>query len=251
MIPPIAGTPEDTQTDHAECGSLACISVLEIVGAGTTPVENNSSAETLAGVVARPGVVTQVVSGNLADVVARYSTPGVYVIGLVHCTGNAVPSPTGTASHWVAIYDPTGSYYQVWTATFQPGGWDMRGCSNGDGPHLIITLEVIVDALTEILAKVTDIWNMFFMEYGAVAGTPKWSNLESMRRSIAQLGASYQQGTEFPYVPGPNPLAALFGGGTGFTPAQIAAIAEIPAIATALAAGDLTLAHIEAALKGA
>src|ERR1700733_11539594 len=89
---PVAGEAESRSSDHAQCGSLACESALAIVGAGTMHVLNNSNAQKLAaGIGSRPGVLTRIVSGNLADI-APTIKDGEYLIGLVHCTGNAVPT---------------------------------------------------------------------------------------------------------------------------------------------------------------
>lgn len=251
---PVKGRAEDQLADHAECGSLACQSVLEIVSPGAVmPIEDNSTASMLATGVAKtlPTAKTSIVSGNLADVVAMWIPRNCYVIGLVHCTGNAVPTPPpATAAHWVAIYDTDGSYYQCWTATYQPA-FDMRACSDGIGSHLVIDLsEAFMFTAAQVAQLMTQVEAIFQSLYGPFENSPTigvpWNNVEILRRMLADLGAPYSPSSAVPFVPSLVPI-----GGTGLTLTQAQAVAEIPAIAGAIASGDLTLAHIEAALKGA
>ena len=104
------------------------------------------------------------------------------------------------------------------------------------------------DFMSETTAQqIDDLWNAAFSPYGE-GGIAKWSNPEVLRRMLAQLGATYNQSSELPFVPMPRPAAPA---STPLTAAQSAALLAIPAISAAVASGDLALAHIEAALKAA
>jgi hypothetical protein len=147
LVAPVPGQAEDAGSDHAECGSLACAAVLRTVYPGALlPVLNNSSAQQLEALVGRwfPKVQTLLVAENLADVVAEQVIKlGRYVIGLVHCTGEAVPCPPpGEAAHWIAVYAVSGAnalYYQCWTANEQSiSAAALAAASDGTGPHLVI-----------------------------------------------------------------------------------------------------------------
>jgi hypothetical protein len=247
LAAPVVGTPEDRLADHAECGSLACQSILRLADATVVmPIEDNSSAGMLAGGVAKvlPIARTSIASGNLADVVAAAIPQGHYVVGLVHCTGNAVPKPPpATAAHWVAIYDVDGRYYQCWTASYQPG-FDMRACSDGTGPHLVIDLSEVDTMSAAAEQQIADLHAAVFQPVAINGGTSLETtppnNIDIIRRAVSPYNAGYPPANGIPAV-----------AGTGLSAAQSAALAQIPAIAAALASGDLTLAHIEAALKGA
>jgi len=210
------------------------------------PIEDNSTAEMLAAGVAKvlSAARTSVVAGNLADVVAAAIPLGHYVVGLVHCTGNAVPTPPpAAAAHWVAIYDASGAYYQVWTATYQ-NGFDMRACSDGNGPHLVIDLSEVDTMSAAAEQQIADLHAAVFqpvaLNGGTSLATTPPNNIDIIRRAVSPYNAGY-----------PPASGVLAVAGAGLSAAQSAALAEIPAIAAALATGDLTLAHIEAALKTA
>lgn len=140
---PIAGEAEDAARDHAQCGSLAATSVIQTVYPKiVVPPLDNSSAQQIAAAVARvcPAAHMTVIGGNLATVAASQIALGHYVLGLVHCTSQAVPCPPAQAkaAHWIALYDAAdAAYYQCWTATFQSGA-DLAVDSDGLGPHLAI-----------------------------------------------------------------------------------------------------------------
>jgi hypothetical protein len=144
LVAPVAGVAEDQGRDHAECGSLACASVLRTHAPGLTmPALDNSSASMLQAAVRRalPSALTAVVVGRLDQVVAANVGVNRYVVGLVHCTGQAVPCPPAQAraAHWIALFGLPGSYYQVWDSTFHSlTAAELAADSYFAGPHLVV-----------------------------------------------------------------------------------------------------------------
>lgn len=129
-----------------------------------------------------------------------------------------------------------------WHGSIAKYGTDVDLCWFDDAIFGIGTMD---DMSAQAEQQIADLWAAMFELYGAVPGSPKWNNLESVRRGVANLGSAYSQSAEYPFVP--TPVVA----GTGLTAVQAAAVAQIPAIASAIAAGAVTQAHIEAALRGA
>lgn len=244
LAPPVTGVSEAQGRDHAECGSLACTSVLRTRYNVALPVIDNSSAGQLAAAVKKacPEAFTEVIAGNLATVAEAQLALGHYVVGLVHCTGQAVPCPPAqaVAAHWIPIYGGTGRsamYYQVWTATHQTGA-DLFVDSDGNGPHLAIWfpaqsptgVDMLPDERAALMAVQGAIFGPVPLNGGEGTGAP--NNIDIIRRVVSPYASGY---------PVANPPAVASG---GLTAEQATALAEIPALTA-------TLARIEASLKGA
>ena len=77
--------------------------------------------------------------------------------------------------------------------------------------------------------QLADLHAIFFEPYQA--GAAGWSNVEVLRRMLAQLGAAYNQPGTLPFTPLPNPNVTA----GGLTAAQAAALDAIPGIVATLA----------------
>ena len=239
--PPVVG---ERQTSTHDCGPAALASNLQWAGRTDTEPDvaqwitaqgldqGGTAASGLAKYCEMHGLAVQWDQGNqpMSTYIPAALTRGHLVIGLHQCDGLARPVARGTTriAHWRVFYaDDIGVYrtmnswppdletlYQV---TFAAA--DLRS-------HVEVMLPV---AQGDPMTPEEHAW--LLAVYDAIYGPAPpqaWNNIEILRRQAVLNGAPYSPAQGVP----PTPPPAVQAG--GLTAAQASALAEIPALVTAV-----------------
>ena len=164
--------------------------------------------------------------------------------------GSQVMSAHYAHAHPAYVYAgyPGGVQTTTWppgvAAPPQPKGWQWANANLHPQPFGSVDTSnfepgLLEGAMTpEQAQQLQALWDIFFEPYAA--GDAPWSNVEVLRRQLADLGAPYTPNSVIPFQPDPMPAPS----GGGLTAAQAAALASVPDLVAAVG-------RIEAALKGA